>query len=101
MLVKLGGNMALKCLSALAKHSPVRCILVALSLLIADSVCFAEKIPEDKLTAEHIAKEVKSTAESLAKSNSLAIKKPIFEFDDKTKELQYYIGNVRVELIGL
>jgi hypothetical protein len=54
-----------------------------------------------KPSPQQIFKEIKSTAEKLAESDSAIIKPPVFRQADGSKEIEYNLGGVRVEALEL
>jgi len=56
--------------------------------------------PQGPINEEHFA-EIKKTALELVKSDSVSIKKPVFEYKEAGRVLEYYLGNVRVSSFGL
>src|SRR5881275_2175192 len=76
-------------------------LVITFSVFIGLSITFQAT---SQIQSEHlanIAKTIRKTAKELVYSNSLIIKPPIFEYDPSSKALQYYLGNVNVELLGL
>jgi hypothetical protein len=56
----------------------------------------AQQTTPQQPTAEETIAEIKKASLELVKSNSSLIKKPIFEYNENGKVLEYYLGGVRV-----
>jgi hypothetical protein len=56
----------------------------------------AQTSPSAKITPENAFSAIQRLAVETVKSDSAALKKPVFEFDEKEKLLEYYLGGVRV-----
>jgi DNA-binding transcriptional MerR regulator len=54
-----------------------------------------------KLTPEDSFSAIKKTAEDTVRSDSAALKKPVFEYNEADKRLEYYFGGVRVNSFEL
>ena len=59
------------------------------------SVFQAQQSAPKRLTPEETIAEIKKAAIDLLKANSASIKKPIFEYKEDEKLLEYYVGGVR------
>ena len=78
-----------------------RIALLAPCLLNFNTPVLGQASQGQVLSVASIRSKIQSTASTLAASDSITIKKPILEFDRKKKELQYYLGGIRTELLGL
>jgi hypothetical protein len=78
------------------KRALITSAFVILNVLIFPAAPRAQKAEVRALTPEESFAEIKNTAVELVRSNSAAIKKPIFQYNEKEKLLEYYLGGVRV-----
>jgi len=55
----------------------------------------------EKPSPEQLFKEIKTTAEKLAKDDSAIIKTPVFRYEEETKEIKYNLGGVKLLALEL
>lgn len=78
------------------KRYPVAAMLTLLCVFAAPLTIRGRQVAPKKLTAEETFAEIKKMAIETAKANSATIKKPVFEYNENGKLLEYYLGGVRV-----
>lgn len=77
------------------KRELTAAIFVLLFTFANSSTFHAEQPDKKSLAAEATITEVKKTAADLVNSDSAVIKKPIFEYNENEKLLEYYLGGIR------
>jgi hypothetical protein len=83
------------------KRSTLSRVLVSVLLVALIRSYGIAAICQDTSDPERIFQEVKTAAQSLAETDSAIIKPPVFRFVEKTKELEYYLGGVKVEALQM
>lgn len=76
-------------------RAPTATVFALLFVFIAPFELQARQSATKGLTPEETISEIKTAATELIKSDSASIKKPVFEYNENGKVLEYYLGGVR------